>query len=295
MGRTKAKCAFCGRKFLREIRRINEVKKFGWKQYCSLRCQSLAKNQQKTFQCTNPACNKTFQKQPHEILPSRICFCSRSCAATVNNAKFPKRRPKIRTCPLCGKQFSNQRKYCSEKCKIQSQKVTKKQIIGEIKTFYSNHGRIPLKRESRHYKAARFRFGTWNKAIQAANFQPNPVMFAKKYIANDGHQCDSLAEKIIDDWFYARRIKHEINVPYPGSQAFTADFVVDNQWIEFFGLEGQLASYDRLKERKLQTIKEFKLNLTAISPKDLFPKSKLDQILGFLEKSGQSQSRMTKE
>ena len=29
-------------------------------------------------------------------------------------------------------------------------------------------------------------FSTWNKAVIAAGFKPNPVKFANKYIAEDG-------------------------------------------------------------------------------------------------------------
>ncbi len=290
MGGTKVRCSFCGKKFPREARRVNEAKKLGWKQYCSLRCQSLAKNRQQICRCGNPLCSKIFKRQLHEISSRKTLFCSSSCAAVVNNSKFPKRRPKIRTCPLCGKQFSKRRKYCSEKCKRQSRRVSKEQIIKEVKAFYRDHGRIPLKRESRHYKAARLRFGTWNKAIKAAGFNPNPELFAKKHFANDGHRCDSLAEKIIDDWFYARKIKHRINVPYPGHESFTADFVVQDQWIEFFGLAGEISSYDRLKKRKLQIVKSLKLNFIAIYPAHLFPKSKLNEILGFLSEKNHGQT-----
>lgn len=281
----KIQCAFCGKEFFRELGRANEARKFGWKHYCSLRCQSLAKNKQKTFKCGNPACDKTFKRQSHEIPASGICFCSRSCAAIVNNSKYPKRRPKIRICPICGKQFPGRRRYCSKACSSESQKVTKKKIIDEIKAFYKNNGRIPLKREYHHYKAARLRFGTWNKAIEAVGFEPNPVMFAKKYMANDGHQCDSLAEKIIDDWLYARKIQHKTNVPYPGNGSLTTDFVVGDSWIEFFGLDGELVSYDRLKQKKIKLAKKHKLDLIEIYPEHLFPKNKLNKLLGFLVKN----------
>jgi len=109
-------------------------------------------------------------------------------------------------------------------------------------------------------------------------------MFAKKYIANDGHKCDSLAEKIIDDWLTARKIKHKINVPYPENKSFTADFVVNGKWIEFFGLDGELRSYDQLKKRKLNLVKKHHLKLIAIYPQDLFPKCKLNQVLSNLIK-----------
>lgn len=280
----KVRCGSCGKKFLRGLRRFNEAKKFGWKHYCSSKCQSQAKSEQQTLKCGNSACNKTFKRKPSDIPISGICFCSKSCSAIVNNSKSPKRQTKIRICPACGKKFTGRRKYCSSKCWPKPQRIAKEQIINEIKEFYKSNGRIPLKREYFHYSASRLRFGTWNKAIKVAGFKPNPVMFAKKYIANDGHRCDSLAEKIIDDWLTARKIKHKVNVPYPENKSLTADFVVSGKWIEFFGLDGELRSYDQLKKRKLKLARKHSLHLIPIYPKDLFPKCQLDQVLNSLVK-----------
>lgn len=272
-------CAECGRVFLRSEKRIKEGIKRNWQTFCSSQCLSNFRNKQKTFKCGNPKCNKTFKRQPSQIPPSGICFCSKSCAVTVNNHKSPKRQPKIRTCPVCGKKFTGNRKYCSAICRPKPRKITKKQIISDIKKFYKKNGRIPLKKEYSHYKASRLRFGTWNRAIKEAGFEPNPVMFAKKYTANDGHHCDSLAEKIIDDWLYARKIRHKINVPYPLGNLLTADFLIGNVWIEFFGLDGQLKSYDQIKKRKMEIAKKLDLRLIAIYPQDLFPRCKLNEVL----------------
>lgn len=288
----KVKCVSCGKRYLKELRRFNEAKKFGWKHYCSLKCQALGKNKQKIFKCGNPACNKTFKRSPHEIPKSGICFCSNSCAAIFNNPKSPKRQLKIKICPTCKKQFSGQRKFCSKSCRPKALKITDKQIVNEIKRFYRKNGRIPLKTEYHHYKAARFRFGSWNKAIKAAGFEPNPVMFAKKYLANDGHKCDSLSEKIIDDWLYARKIEHRVHVFYPRNKSLTADFVIGDNWIEFFGLNGELKSYDLLKKRKLKIAKKLNLHLISIYPKDLFPKNKLKTKLKALLKKAHDFSKL---
>ncbi len=283
MKKLPIKCTNCGKIFLRSVSRINEGVKRNWHPFCSSKCLGDFRNKQKLLTCENPKCKKQFKRQLNKI--SAHNYCSRSCAAIVNNQKSPKRHPKIKICPVCGKQFSGQRKYCSPACVPKQLKVTKKQIIEEIRKFYKNYKRIPLKRESHHYRATRLRFGTWNKAIKSAGFEPNPVMFAKKYIANDGHKCDSLAEKIIDDWLYARKIKHQINVFYPGVNGFTVDFLVKNWWIEFFGLSGELKRYDELKEKKMQLVRRCKLNFVEIYPKHLFPKNKLDKLLGFLTRN----------
>lgn len=125
---------------------------------------------------------------------------------------------------------------------------------------------------------ARRYFMTWNNAILAAGFIPNPVRFAKKIISGDGHRCDSLAEKIIDDWLYARNIQHERNIPY-GKDNMTADFKVNGFLIEFLGLQGQLKRYDVLLKRKRKIWKEKQLKVIEVYPKDLFPKNRLAQVL----------------
>ena len=156
-------------------------------------------------------------------------------------------------------------------------KYSKEVLLGKIRDFYFETGRIPTKREfNTHWQSFRRIFGTWNNAIKTSGFEPNPVIFAKKYIANDGHKCDSLSEKIIDDWLYARKIEHEINYPYPGSEGFSADFKVGDYWIEFFGLSGQHKKYDELKFKKINLAKIHNLKIVEIYPNDIFPNSKLN-------------------
>jgi len=158
-------------------------------------------------------------------------------------------------------------------------KYSKSEIINTIKGFYENNKRIPLKRECHHYNAARNRFGTWNKAIESAGFESNPVIFAKKHIAEDGHKCDSFAEKIIDDWLYKRKISHKRNIKYPDNPKLTADFTTKNYWIEFFGLTGEIKEYDESIRKKQQLAEKYKLPLIAIYPKDLFPVNHLPEII----------------
>lgn len=209
-------------------------------------------------------------------------YCSSSCASIVNNSKRSRKR-KIKICPNpnCSNKFSGRNKYCSLNCVPRTRLIyTQDVVISEIRLFYEKAGRVPLKKEFMNmYKQARKYFGTWNKAVKAAGFEPNPVMFAKRYIADDGHKCDSLSEAIIDNWFYSRGIKHEINYPYPGKEGFTVDFKVNRFWIEFFGLSGQHKKYDELKIRKLKLAKRANLKVIEVYSEDIFPKSRLDVVL----------------
>lgn len=54
----------------------------------------------------------------------------------------------------------------------------------------------------------------------------------KYVIANDGHYCDSFAEKIIDDILYAQHIKHERGITFLlNNKKLVPDFVLDNNLV----------------------------------------------------------------
>ena len=287
MNLVSVNCSFCGKTFKRPRGRYNEAVKKGWKQYCSKSCQRKSKITRVKRICGNPSCNRIVINRLNQFkksLSGRI-FCSRSCSISFNNRESPKRKAKTKICPICKGKFTGPKKYCSPSCLSASFGVSKLQVIGYIKRFYKKWGRLPLKREYRYYRRSRTLFGTWNNAVRTAGFKPNPVLFARKFTANDGHRCDSLSEKIVDDWLHARKIEHRINVSYPKDKLLTVDFLIKDYWVEFFGLAGQLRSYDRLKKRKLKIAKENNLKLIALYPEDLFPKCKIEEKLNVLLKA----------
>lgn len=277
-------CCHCGNKIVKSNRRYNEEKKHGWKPYCSLICLGLSRRASREFVCSRPGCNKRFIRKRSDYKRTIFHYCSHRCQALVVNSKrIPKPRKKCRICDSylkCGKI------YCSTKCQRIGAVFPKDKIIEEIHKFFKKNGRIPFKSEFEHHHSARNQFGTWNNAIIAAGYEPNPVRFAKKYVAKDGHVCDSMAEKIIDDWLFKRNIKHRINVPYPGNKGYTVDFRVGNKWIEYFGLSGELKRYDVLKRRKIKLAKEFKLDLVKIYPNDLFSKPKFNKKMILIHQNG---------
>lgn len=278
------RCAFCGKNFSRSRGRANEARKFKWKQFCSPVCLAESKMNGCILRCTNPKCNKNFYRKQNQIKKVKNSFCSHSCAAVFNNKRHNANLP-TNLCknPLCRKPIPRHRKYCSILHRINPRKIPpetyKEKIIARILAFHNLKGRIPVKREMYGmYKTARELFGTWNNAIIAAGLRPNPVRFAERQIAKDGHMCDSLAEKIIDDWLYSNNIKHERNVLYPNAR-YTVDFRIKNKFVEFFGLNGELAEYDKNIEMKEGLAKKYKLNLVKIYPKDLFPVNHLSEII----------------
>lgn len=278
----------CGLALQRDKRRIREAKKYHWKSYCSIECQSKARNTQQTTLCNNDACRKTIKRTPKEMALSRRHFCSQSCAATINSkyrviARKTKYHQKYCANTACKIAIPVRNIYCSVKCQRSLDKVSKEEYarrtLEAIQTFFKKTGRIPFKKELwRVYKPARIAFGTWNNAISAAGFKPNPVMFANKYLANDGHRCDSMAEKIIDDWLSENGTQHDRRIPY-GKNKMTADFRIGSTLIEFFGLHGQHDGYDRLVEKKQKLWQKQHLKVIALYPKDILPKNRLAESL----------------
>jgi NurA-like 5'-3' nuclease len=98
-----------------------------------------------------------------------------------------------------------------------------------------------------------------------------------KYYANDGHICDSLAEKIIDDHLYSKNIKHDRSVPYYPKCRFRADFQIEDKLIEYFGLLNQLSEYDKNVSIKIELAKKLNIKLISLYPKDLEDISMLDK------------------
>lgn len=288
-------CDYCKKEFKRPSGRVSEAEKFGWKQFCSASCHSKSKTKEKisTF-CK--LCNKTVIRSKSDISKTGNVFCSSSCSITYSNTHrvtkltLAKRKrlleKPICANPHCEKQIGLENKiYCSAECRFYNEnEINKQRVVTEIRNFFKKFDRIPMKNELPALcSRGRHGFGTWNKAIKAAGFIPNKVVFSKRYTANDGHRCDSLSEKIVDDWLSARNIKHEIHVRYPWGNGMSADFKVGDYWIELFGLSGQFKNYDCLMTQKLELIKQYNLKLVKLYLSDIFPRNNLNTKLNHLQ------------
>lgn len=160
---------------------------------------------------------------------------------------------------------------------IYTRRYTSKMLIKRIKDFYIKNERIPLKREFNSFHIYRQHFGSWNNAIVKAGFTPNPCS-ARRYIARDGHTCDSLAEKMIDDFLSEHHVKHERSVPYPNYNRFKTDFVITRTFVEYFGRVG-LRDYDEIIMRKKVLCQQANIRLIELYPTDILEKKKLPDLL----------------
>jgi hypothetical protein len=87
--------------------------------------------------------------------------------------------------------------------------------------------------------------------------------------------CDSLAERVVDDWLHAKGIEHEKSPAYPDAVCANlgmrarADWRVGDSYIEYFGLMFR-DDYARRAERKISECMRCGIPLVPLYPGDEF-------------------------
>src|SRR3989344_2707886 len=158
----KVFCKNCKKPIYRSAGRFNENLKFRWNFYCSRRCEYKYKTKRQKLVCEN--CGKVFARTLNEISPHN--YCSQSCAAIVNNKKYPKKgKATLKTCIRCGKEYkksTNNIKYCSLSCRRKAEQRTPEELIKIIKETVKKLKRVPARRELKGiHGSCRKLFGSW--------------------------------------------------------------------------------------------------------------------------------------
>lgn len=283
----KILCTNCKKSMYRSRGRVNENLKLRHNFYCSRKCQSQYKSKRKMLACEN--CEKLFLRMLKDI--SLCNYCSRSCAAKINNKKYPKIRAKFKNCATCDKKFKNgvgNLKYCSIKCRWETERKSAQEVLETIRQTAKKLERVPARRELGTINDACIKiFGSWNNAIIAAGLPPHRSHNQRMYKrintkALDGHLCDSISEAIIDNWLTKNKILHEKDILYPKTN-YKADWVISLEgqkiFIEYFGLANDSPRYDRTIQKKKELCKKHKHKLIEIYPEDLYPKVQLNDKL----------------
>lgn len=123
-------------------------------------------------------------------------------------------------------------------------------------------------------------FGSWFNTLIEAEILEDGVRKTSRgthCLAKDGHHCLSLGEKTIDDFLYRHNIPHEKEPAYPESN-FRADFYINEVFVEYFGLSGNL-EYDLKTKKKKQLCHKHGIKLISIYPKDLVSMKKIESKL----------------
>jgi len=131
-------------------------------------------------------------------------------------------------------------------------------------------------------------FGSWFRALVEAGILEDGARRTSRgtqCLARDGHFCFSLGEKTIDDLIHSLGIEHGKEPQYPESN-LRADFIINNIFIEYFGLAGNI-DYDNKTKLKQELCKKHGIKLISIYPWDLVSSKNLETILsnGLYEKN----------
>lgn len=94
-------------------------------------------------------------------------FCSRSCAASYNNAATVKRQRRS-TCLVCNKAITSDRKYCSAKCRELHCLLQRHARFDPVKAIVAWRRRLKLR--AIQYKGGGCRVCGYNRCPRALNF-----------------------------------------------------------------------------------------------------------------------------
>ena len=250
LSKVKIRCYFCRKQFLTKRAYFIFNQKVGYHSFCSKKCESAYRLIGKWLVCENTSCKKKFYRPKNDILKHN--YCSRSCAAVVNNQKYPKWP--VKYCKKCKEPFRREGSpYCSVECgKLGRFKYTKEELTSLLRNHFDKNGRVPARREVPEisHKATHL-FGSWSSALIAAGLKPhrshNHRMYrCMKTKAHDGHVCDSISEAIIDNWLTENKIPHTRDAKYPTTN-HKADWAIKSGdiFVEYFGLAKDSPRYDR--------------------------------------------------
>lgn len=127
-------------------------------------------------------------------------------------------------------------------------------------------------------KRVREVYGSWLNALVQSGVLPNGVRKMPRGIqclAKDGHVCNSIGEKVIDDFLTSKHIPHEKEPHYPEGQ-YRADFLINGYFIEYFGLAGD-PDYDSKTGLKLELCRKHGIKLIALYSDDLWSSETLEK------------------
>jgi hypothetical protein len=120
-------------------------------------------------------------------------------------------------------------------------------------------------------------FGSWFEALIAAGVLESDAKRMSRgtlVLAEDGHLCHSMAEKLVDDWLSSHGIPHEREPQYPKHETLNpngrrrADWKVGAVYIEYLGLLSD-AQYRRRAKEKRGLASELGLEVVMLEPHDL--------------------------
>ena len=86
-------------------------------------------------------CLKEFNKVPSAVKKYPNNYCSRSCAAIINNAKAIKRN-RTKKCKTCDNLIRTSRRYCDKCSEYRKRDITLREILNQTTNPYSLYANV---------------------------------------------------------------------------------------------------------------------------------------------------------
>lgn len=227
-----------------------------------------------------------------DMLPPRSLICEacnrgfKEIDSSHRTFRFVGGRPQIRCCDACyrGIFFMEAFDYQANKGKVDKYIVEIARILGRVPSqsweqsvAWGDITRgqladlVKVCMQGRpSAESVKKEYGSWLAALIALGVLPDGShkgVFGIRTLAQDGHVCNSLAEKTIDDWLAENGFEHSKEPRYPDS-LMRADFEVGGVLIEYFGLIGK-PEYDKKVKLKRALAKKHGIRLVEVHPKDM--------------------------
>lgn len=244
-------CAYCNQEVVR-YRTNRDV-------YCNMICAGLHTGRTVKRECAT--CDKGFTIKQSALQYGHGKYCSNKC----QNIGMEK-EPDLGICKQCFNPFDIRHKgakYCSKKCsgdsiripidesKLREMYIEKEFTSRQIGHIIGRSKKVVL--DYLHYYGIEVR--------------PDGIANREKIKCNDGHMVRSYYERAFDNYLYKEGIPHEHDVRLPFARRYMADFLVEDVYIEIWGMM-TLKSYRERRERKIKLYEDNGCRLLEIYPED---------------------------
>jgi hypothetical protein len=180
--------------------------------------------------------------------------------------------------------FPTDRDYLSRTlrvlCQVLEQVVSSDYLRHAVKALQAGHAKkkaiiaalVPIQPAEVYNRV----FGSWLQALKDSGLLDPDARrgtYGVRCLAEDGHECESLAEKNIDDWLFRHGVIHDRAPDYPrtarGPQPLKADWAIGGALVEYWGRKGS-EDYDAKMKTKRAIAKSAGVKLIEIGPEDLW-------------------------
>lgn len=245
-------CPICEKSFVTESKSTT---------YCSRECSEIGIGRTVYKECKH--CGKPFTVKSSVVKSGKGVFCSKECF----DASQTKRVTLL--CKQCGKAFeekpyfAQQRVYCGNECKHKASMVDIPE--DELRDLY-------VEQDLTTRQIAPI-YGVDKKIINdylnryGIDAKPSGFKNYNKIKCTDGHLVKSHYERAMDNAMTQQGIPHEYEPRLPFNNRYAADFLVDDVYVEIWGMCGW-RKYEERRKRKMQVYKKYGAKLFSVYPDD---------------------------